>query len=117
MQEMTGVERISNILKRQPVDRIGVFEHFWGDTQRIWAENGWIQPDESMADKFGFDTQKIEKALEKAGNKNFETVEFEGLNHLFQTAKTGNPSEYGQITETFSPTVLDKISSWILSLK
>ena len=59
----------------------------------------------------------IKKSLTKAGNKNFEIVEFEGLNHLFQTATTGNPSEYGQIEETFSPNVLDKISSWILQLQ
>lgn len=59
----------------------------------------------------------IKKSLNKAGNKKFEVQEFEGLNHLFQTAKTGNPSEYGQIEETFSPKVLDKISSWILALK
>ncbi len=39
-----------------------------------------------------------------------------GLNHLFQTASTGNPSEYGQIEETFSPKALDKISSWLKSL-
>ena len=44
MRELTGIERIGNILKRQPVDRIGVFEHFWNDTLRIWVENGWIQP-------------------------------------------------------------------------
>ncbi|MDP2454406.1 MULTISPECIES: S9 family peptidase [unclassified Kaistella] len=59
----------------------------------------------------------IKKSLTKAGNNKFETIEFEGLNHLFQTAKTGNPSEYGQIEETFSPKVLDKISSWILALQ
>lgn len=59
----------------------------------------------------------IKNSMTKAGNKNFEIVEFEGLNHLFQTAKTGNPSEYGQIEETFSPKVLDKISSWILQLQ
>ncbi len=59
----------------------------------------------------------IKKSLTKAGNKNFEIVEFKGLNHLFQTAKTGSPAEYGQIEETFSPKVLNKMSSWILSLK
>ena len=59
----------------------------------------------------------IKKSLTKAGNKNFEIIEFEGLNHLFQTAKTGSPAEYGQIEETFSPKVLDRMSSWILSLK
>jgi uroporphyrinogen decarboxylase len=57
MQELTGRERITNILKRQPVDRIGVFEHFWSDTYRIWHENGWIPADVSMEDYFGFDLQ------------------------------------------------------------
>lgn len=59
----------------------------------------------------------IKKSLTKVGNKNFEIIEFEGLNHLFQTAKTGSPAEYGKIEETFSPKVLDRMSSWILSLK
>ena len=57
MRELTGIERIGNILKRQPVDRIGVFEHFWDDTYRIWKQNGWIPPDVSMEDYFGFDLQ------------------------------------------------------------
>ncbi len=56
----------------------------------------------------------IQKALEAGGNKNFELVEFPGLNHLFQTAKTGAPSEYGQIEETIAPVALEKMSSWIL---
>lgn len=59
----------------------------------------------------------IKKSLTKAGNKKFEMVEFEGLNHLFQTTTTGNPSEYEQIEETFSPIALDKISAWILKLQ
>ena len=44
MQPMTGQERIYNILNRQPVDRIGVFEHFWNDTYRIWQEKGILNP-------------------------------------------------------------------------
>jgi uroporphyrinogen decarboxylase len=57
MQPLTSIERISNILKRQPVDRIGLFEHFWGDTQKKWSENGWIRPDESFEDHFNYDLQ------------------------------------------------------------
>jgi hypothetical protein len=57
----------------------------------------------------------IRKALEDGGNKHFEVDELPGLNHLFQTAKTGAPSEYGEIEETISPVALDKIASWILS--
>ncbi|MCD8540698.1 MAG: alpha/beta hydrolase [Leadbetterella sp.] len=59
----------------------------------------------------------IKKALEKGGNKRFEVVEIEGLNHLFQTAKTGSPAEYSEIEETISPKVLEKISTWVLGLK
>ena len=56
----------------------------------------------------------IRKALEEAGNKHFEVDELAGLNHLFQTAKTGTPSEYAEIEETMSPVAMDKIASWIL---
>ena len=42
-----------------------------------------------------------------------KVVELPGLNHLFQTAKTGAPSEYGDIEETISPTALDLIEHWI----
>jgi uncharacterized protein len=54
----------------------------------------------------------IRKAL--AGNKHAEVDELPGLNHLFQTAKTGSPAEYEQIEETISPLALDKIANWIL---
>jgi fermentation-respiration switch protein FrsA (DUF1100 family) len=59
----------------------------------------------------------IRKALAEAGNKRAEVDELPGLNHLFQTAKTGSPSEYGQIEETMSPVALDKIASWILKVE
>lgn len=56
----------------------------------------------------------IRKALEDAGNKHAEVDELPGLNHLFQTAKTGSPAEYAQIEETMSPVALEKMASWIL---
>ena len=56
----------------------------------------------------------IKKALEEGGNKQIEIDEMPGLNHLFQTAKTGSPTEYAQIEETISPVALDKVASWIL---
>jgi fermentation-respiration switch protein FrsA (DUF1100 family) len=56
----------------------------------------------------------IRKALEQAGNKHFEIDELPSLNHLFQTAKTGSPTEYAQIEETIAPAALDKMASWIL---
>ena len=57
MSSLTGVERIHRILRREPVDRIGVFEHFWGDTHKKWSGQGHIQPGESMEDHFGYDLQ------------------------------------------------------------
>jgi len=57
MQEMTGIERIGNILKRKPVDRIGLFEHFWDDTQRAWTAQGHLKEGEDLADHFGFDLE------------------------------------------------------------
>lgn len=55
MEELTGRERIANILKRKPVDRIGLYEYFWSDTQREWAKRGYIKEDEDLGDHFGFD--------------------------------------------------------------
>jgi fermentation-respiration switch protein FrsA (DUF1100 family) len=55
----------------------------------------------------------IRAALQAAGNNDVEVDELGGLNHLFQTAKTGSPAEYGQIEETMSPLVLDRIARWI----
>jgi len=55
----------------------------------------------------------INEVLTKSHNKNFKTVELPSLNHLLQTAQTGNLAEYGQIDETISPVALNLMSSWI----
>ncbi|MCX6273539.1 MAG: alpha/beta hydrolase [Bacteroidetes bacterium] len=55
----------------------------------------------------------MKKALAKAGNSDYEVLELEGLNHLFQNAKTGSPDEYSQISETISPKVLDILAAWL----
>jgi uncharacterized protein len=39
--------------------------------------------------------------------------QYPGLNHLFQSAQTGNPNEYGKLRETFSPQVMEDIADWI----
>jgi pimeloyl-ACP methyl ester carboxylesterase len=57
---------------------------------------------------------EIEKALRAAGNERVTVREFPGLNHLFQTCKSGSPSEYGSIEETFSPAALECIAEWVL---
>jgi hypothetical protein len=56
----------------------------------------------------------IRKALETGGTKNFEIDELPGLNHLFQTARTGGIGEYSEIEETMSPVAMEKVASWIL---
>jgi hypothetical protein len=62
------------------------------------------------------DLEAIKAALIKGGNKNFKTVELKGLNHLFQTAKTGSPTEYNTIDETIAPIALKTIGDWILEI-
>lgn len=46
-------------------------------------------------------------------SKDVTIVELPGLNHLFQTAKTGGVGEYDQIEETVAPIALDQMASWI----
>lgn len=58
----------------------------------------------------------IREALEQGGNQRLTTVEFPGLNHLFQTAKTGAPAEYAQIDETMAPAVMERIADWVLEV-
>lgn len=57
---------------------------------------------------------RIESILKKSGNMDVTISEIEGLNHLFQTAKTGSESEYPNIEETFAPEAMQIISKWIL---
>lgn len=59
---------------------------------------------------------QIEKTLKQNGNYNVLTKSFPGLNHLFQPAKTGNPSEYMFIEQTFSKEVMEFIKLWLLEL-
>ncbi|NCO40965.1 MAG: hypothetical protein COZ06_13800 [Armatimonadetes bacterium CG_4_10_14_3_um_filter_66_18] len=55
MLTLTSQERIHNILHRQPVDRIGVYEHFWGATHQKWQQQGHIAPGEDLTKHFGLD--------------------------------------------------------------
>jgi pimeloyl-ACP methyl ester carboxylesterase len=49
-----------------------------------------------------------------AGSSDLSDVQIlQGLNHLFQTAKTGAMDEYGKIEETFAPAALEAISRWL----
>jgi uncharacterized protein len=65
-----------------------------------------VPPKENLAE--------IEKALKAGGNPNVKTIEFPGLNHLFQPCTTGSPTEYAQIEMTIAPEVLKVIGDWIV---
>ncbi|HIN79502.1 MAG TPA: alpha/beta hydrolase [Planctomycetes bacterium] len=57
--------------------------------------------------------EAIDAALERGKNGDFTTTELILLNHLFQHAETGAPSEYGKIEETFAPEALELMAKWI----
>ena len=57
---------------------------------------------------------EIDKALKAGGNRDVRTMEFAGLNHLFQPCKTGSPSEYASIETTIAPEALRTIGDWIV---
>src|SRR5690606_18937371 len=77
---------------------IPVFAAFGGtDVQVIAAPNM-----ESLTDNLPRNPKSIVKV-------------YPGLNHLFQTSKSGSHLEYGDIEETFSPEVLKDMADWILS--
>jgi hypothetical protein len=63
------------------------------------------------------DLEAIDKYLKIAGNKHYTIMKIEGVNHLFQHADTGLPTEYGNIEETFAPEALKAMSDFILKLK
>jgi uroporphyrinogen decarboxylase len=49
---------MTNILARKPVDKIGLYEHFWGDTLAKWKSEGHIAENENLADHFGYDLEE-----------------------------------------------------------
>lgn len=55
----------------------------------------------------------IDTALRAGGNRDYKVEELPKLNHLFQTATTGAPTEYATIDETVAPAALDAIATWI----
>jgi len=62
-----------------------------------------VPPDENLS--------AITAAL--ARNPDVTVRRIDGLNHLFQTARTGAIGEYADITETIAPVVLTMVTEWI----
>jgi pimeloyl-ACP methyl ester carboxylesterase len=75
----------------------------------VLALNGELDTQVPPAENLG----PVERALREGGNPDFTVRELEGLNHLFQTADTGSPTEYVQIEETMAPAAMEVIADWI----
>lgn len=56
----------------------------------------------------------IRQALARGGNRRATVMELPGLNHNFQTAKSGLPVEYLLLEETVAPLALETLSKWVL---
>jgi hypothetical protein len=55
----------------------------------------------------------IAAALAESRTQDYAILALPGLNHLFQTSRTGSPQEYGEIEETFAPSALQAMSDWL----
>jgi acetyl esterase/lipase len=58
----------------------------------------------------------VAKALRSGGNKSVTVKILPGLNHLFQLATTGSPSEYSTIETTLDPSFLKAVGDWFDSV-
>ncbi len=56
----------------------------------------------------------VEKALREGGNKDFTILALPGLNHMFQSCKTGASSQISSIEETLAPVALQTVGDWIV---
>ena len=57
----------------------------------------------------------LAQGLQAGHNRDVTTRVLPGLNHLFQTAPTGAPSEYGTLEETFAPAALQAVGDWLVA--
>ena len=55
MSELTGKERTKLLFDHKKSDRIGLYEHFWGDTYKDWLEKGKIQESSDFNKLFNYD--------------------------------------------------------------
>ncbi len=55
----------------------------------------------------------IEIALLQAGNDNYQMLELNDVNHLFQRCETGLRDEYSELEEPFDEEILELIANWI----
>ena len=60
--------------------------------------------------------QAARRALEARPAADLTIETLPGLNHRFQTAKTGSPDEYGSLHEPISPDALRHVTDWLADL-
>lgn len=70
------------------------------------SEDFQVTPQENLAG--------IKAALSNGRCKDFEIKELPGLNHLFQHCNECTLQEYGQLTQTLDPSLLNAITDWLL---
>lgn len=56
----------------------------------------------------------VKQAFEESGNKQVQVKQLPELNHQFQHAYLGTPTEYAAIEETFSPETLTLVVDWVV---
>jgi len=71
MAELTGIERATLLFDHKKPDRIGLFEHFWGDTYKDWLEKGKIQENSDFNRLFGYDIANAGWCFNLVGNMDF----------------------------------------------
>jgi len=109
MSEFTqGLISINNPWMRYFIDTDPA--RFWINVKcPVLALNG----EKDLQVNYEMNLPAIKAAVRKGGNRKIKTVSLPGLNHLFQSAEKGSPDEYVNIEETFSPSAMDLITSWI----
>ncbi len=88
MGQLTSRERMMRTIRREPVDRIPVYESFWGDTRDKWAADGCVKKDENLHRHFNHDIT-MGGWLNMTGNLDFEEVILEETEET-KLVKNGN---------------------------
>jgi len=70
------------------------------------SEDFQVTPKENLAG--------IKTALSNGDCRDFEVIELPGLNHLFQRCDKCTFQEYGKLTQTLDPSLLNTIKDWLL---
>jgi uroporphyrinogen decarboxylase len=99
---MTSKERIERILRRQPTDRIGLFEVFWTETARQWSAEGHFARPEMAEDHFGIELRRC-RPLDFVANLGVGDTVLEE-NDTTRLGIAGGPANAGRREEVIEET-------------